>query len=144
MRRVLKKMTALLLLSVMIFSFSTSASAATYPTATRLTAANITCKRGNSVKMRFKLRSNSYTKYENTWRSKFFIKIYSPGGGVIASKAMYFSGTLTQEVTWKTTNKIPKGVYSVNYFTLYNSNIYSYKWYSNSSTTNKWCYIRVK
>ena len=88
MRRVLKKLTALLLLSVMIFSFSTSASAATYPTATRLTAANITCKRGNSVKMRFKLRSNSYTKYENTWRSKFFIKIYSPGGGVIASKAM--------------------------------------------------------
>lgn len=144
MRNVLKKLTALLLITVMVFSFTTSASAATYPTATRLSAANITCKRGQTVKMRFKLKSNSYTKYGKIWRSDFIIKIYSPGGGVTASKALYFSGTLNQNITWKVPKNIAKGVYSVNYMTLYNSNIYSYKWYSNSYTTNKWCYIRVK
>ena len=148
MRRFIKKMTPLLLVVLIIFSCSIPAYAATYPTATRLTAQTMNAKRGKTIKFKFRLNSNAYTKYGNIWRSEFDVRVYNSNGTLVASNGqdgVWFTGLVDYTLKWKVPKTLPQGRYRVNYRTYYNVNTASYKWcYRTGYTTNSWCYVNVK
>ena len=72
-----KRILSMLLVMLMLVGANIPAFAATKPTATYLTRESThVVKRGKTAKLVYNLKCGSYSKKNNVWRSKLFIKIY--------------------------------------------------------------------
>lgn len=140
-----KRLVALALVLMLVFSLSIPAFAATKPTATHSYSTNQYVRRGNTYALTFRLRSGSYTVQRGYYRSRFSTDMYrnSNSRHVDYTNFVYFTGNVSYTIRWK----FGSGTYARNtwyklrYRTQYRKTWNSSTWYTGAS---KFMYFYVQ
>ena len=140
MSSTVRRIVSFVLVFMLIASLSVPVFAATKPTAV-LRSYTSTVRRGRTGSYVFTIRSGSYTKYRNIWRSEFdvYVRRYS-NNKLYAYKEVFFTGNINYRLNNTFSKSYPLGTYKINYQTWYRPYLYQNNWYRN---TNRNIYISL-
>ena len=135
MSKTVRRLISFVLVFMLIASISAPVFAATKPTAT-LKSYTSRIKRGRTAAYTFTIRSGSYTRYRNIWRSEFDVYVKrSSNNKLYGYKEVYFTGNINYRLTYTYSRSIPTGKYKVNYQTWYRPYLNRNTWYRNTNRT---------
>jgi hypothetical protein len=113
-----KRVTAVLLLLVLVLSLATSAMAASVKPTAKLTGSPSTVARGKMVRFVFRLDSKDYAAKKDVYRSKLITWI-SKGSQRTGNAVWVWTGKQYYHLRVKFAKKAPTGKYKLSYTTYY-------------------------